>query len=234
MKFGIAVVEQGMTSLKIGPMSVMDYFRISARTFYILDRFSSLPYVPYAQPITSDYPNNIWLAVQITMLPDMQFPLVSCCHLQLTSNYILQHLTLNSLSVSSFVNMTDKVSHSYKTGEVIWNSVHFNLNVLRYKMFCTESPQAFPELIRSRCLDAYNFDLLMSQPDTTFCLHFLYSEGMSEQGWQKCAGKIQCYLGSSRLFKQVSCQTPSLCLRLKTRMKHLVLWYTPSWQHTRT
>jgi hypothetical protein len=100
-------------------MSVMDYFRISARTFYILDTFSSPPYVPHAQPITSDYPNNIWLAVQITMLPNMQIPLVSCCHLQLTSNCLPQHLTLNSLSVSSFVNMTDKVSHSYKTGKVI-------------------------------------------------------------------------------------------------------------------
>ena len=58
---------------------------------------------------------------------------------------IFQHLILNTLSLSSLLNMTDQVSHSYKTGEVIRSSVHFNLSVLRHKIFCAEWPQAFPE-----------------------------------------------------------------------------------------
>jgi hypothetical protein len=77
-------------------------------------------YAPFLSPQPSnsslfDHLNNIWWRIQIIKLLIMWFPPFPCYLIPLRTNILLCTLFSNSLSLCSFLNMSNQVSHPYKT-----------------------------------------------------------------------------------------------------------------------
>jgi len=86
-----------------------------------------------------DHP-NIWWAVHIVKLILMKFSQLPCYFVPLSPNILLSTLFSNTLSLRSSFNVSDQVSHPYKTRgknhiSVLlncWPPYHSELNRLRY------------------------------------------------------------------------------------------------------
>jgi hypothetical protein len=62
-----------------------------------------------------DVPNNIWGGVQNMKLLIVKLPPFSCYLSYFGPNVLLRTLSSNTLSLCSFLNLRDQVSHPYKT-----------------------------------------------------------------------------------------------------------------------